>query len=117
MIESRNSVLRSASSDVGGRPKPTRDTYQARYARALGPLVGLSDVLALTQVFERRVDGSHSRGKGPVAVVAVAFHPHIDAEDVPFLQGAVVGKAMDRFGVYRGADRRWKTAIALPLVQ
>jgi hypothetical protein len=40
---------------VGGRPKPTRDTYQARYARALGPLVGVFDVLALTQVFERRV--------------------------------------------------------------
>jgi len=40
---------------VGGRPRPTRDTYQARYARALGPIVALFDVLALTQVFERRV--------------------------------------------------------------
>jgi hypothetical protein len=40
---------------LGGEPRPTRDTYQARYARELGPLTGLVQVLALTQVFERRV--------------------------------------------------------------
>ncbi|HUF28039.1 MAG TPA: ferritin family protein [Gemmatimonadaceae bacterium] len=41
--------------DVGGRPSPTRDTYQARYAAALGAPATMLDVLALTQVFERRV--------------------------------------------------------------
>jgi demethoxyubiquinone hydroxylase (CLK1/Coq7/Cat5 family) len=40
---------------VGGRPRPPVDTYQARYARALGPVISLFEVLALTQVFERRV--------------------------------------------------------------
>jgi demethoxyubiquinone hydroxylase (CLK1/Coq7/Cat5 family) len=40
---------------VGGRPFPTRDTYQARYAAVLGRPSSLLQVLALTQVFERRV--------------------------------------------------------------
>jgi demethoxyubiquinone hydroxylase (CLK1/Coq7/Cat5 family) len=40
---------------VGGRPTPCRDTYQRRYAAALGPPATLLEVLVLTQVFERRV--------------------------------------------------------------
>lgn len=40
---------------VGGRPSPVRDTYQARYARRLGAPSSVFQVLALTQVFERRV--------------------------------------------------------------
>jgi bacterioferritin (cytochrome b1) len=40
---------------VGGRVQPVRDTYQARYARIVGTPTALVDVLALTQVFERRV--------------------------------------------------------------
>lgn len=40
---------------VGGHPWPTRDTYQARYAAVLGTPLTILDVLALTQVFERRV--------------------------------------------------------------
>jgi len=40
---------------LGGVPTPVRDTYQARYARALGAPGSLLQVLALTQVFERRV--------------------------------------------------------------
>lgn len=40
---------------VGGRPAPVRDTYQARYAAVVGTPLTLLDVLALTQVFERRV--------------------------------------------------------------
>ena len=40
---------------LGGVPRPVRDTYQARYARALRAPVSLFHVLALTQVFERRV--------------------------------------------------------------
>ena len=40
---------------LGGRPWPIRDTYQARYAAAVGTPLTLLEVLALTQVFERRV--------------------------------------------------------------
>src|SRR5215207_1734743 len=40
---------------VGGRVRPVRETYQARYARHVGSPTALLDVLALTQVFERRV--------------------------------------------------------------
>ena len=40
---------------VGGRVRPVRETYQARYARLVGTPTALLDVLALTQVFERRV--------------------------------------------------------------
>jgi demethoxyubiquinone hydroxylase (CLK1/Coq7/Cat5 family) len=40
---------------VGGTPRPVRRTYQARYAELLGGVRSLFQVLALTQVFERRV--------------------------------------------------------------
>jgi demethoxyubiquinone hydroxylase (CLK1/Coq7/Cat5 family) len=40
---------------VGGRPRPTSDTYQTRYAAAIGTPTSLLEVLALTQVFERAV--------------------------------------------------------------
>jgi bacterioferritin (cytochrome b1) len=41
--------------DVGGQPYPTTDTYQSRYALAIGTPTSLLEVLALTQVFERGV--------------------------------------------------------------
>jgi bacterioferritin (cytochrome b1) len=40
---------------VGGSPWPTSDTFQARYAAAIGAPSTLLEVLALTQVFERGV--------------------------------------------------------------
>ena len=40
---------------VGGRPAPTSDTYQARYAAAIGIPTSIVEVLTLTQVFERSV--------------------------------------------------------------
>ena len=40
---------------VGGQVRPVRETYQARYARFVGTPMALVEVLALTQVFERRV--------------------------------------------------------------
>ncbi|MGH7619815.1 MAG: ferritin-like domain-containing protein [Gemmatimonadaceae bacterium] len=40
---------------VGGRPWPTSDTYQSRYAGAIGAPTSIVEVLALTQVFERGV--------------------------------------------------------------
>lgn len=41
--------------DLGGRPRPTRDTAQARYAAEVGRPSSLLHVLALTQLFERGV--------------------------------------------------------------
>jgi demethoxyubiquinone hydroxylase (CLK1/Coq7/Cat5 family) len=40
---------------VGGRVQPVRATYQTRYAAIIGRPVGVLHVLALTQIFERRV--------------------------------------------------------------
>ncbi|HWC45614.1 MAG TPA: ferritin-like domain-containing protein [Casimicrobiaceae bacterium] len=40
---------------VGGRPRPSSDTYQARYAAAIGVPTSIVEVLTLTQVFERSV--------------------------------------------------------------
>jgi bacterioferritin (cytochrome b1) len=40
---------------VGGKPAPVRDTYQTRYAAAVGTPLTVLEVLALTQIFERRV--------------------------------------------------------------
>jgi hypothetical protein len=40
---------------VGGEVRPVRETYQSRYVRFVGTPMALVDVLALTQVFERRV--------------------------------------------------------------
>ena len=50
-----HSCGRRRSSPFGGRPRPTTDTYQARYAAAIGAPTSLLEVLALTQVFERGV--------------------------------------------------------------
>src|SRR4026208_2083205 len=41
---------------VGGKPAPVRDTYQTRYAEEVGTPISMLEILALTQVFERRVD-------------------------------------------------------------
>ena len=40
---------------LGGSPRPRKDTYQSHYSRALGMPKTLLENLALTQVFERRV--------------------------------------------------------------
>lgn len=40
---------------VGGTPKRVAETYQARYYEEIGTPTSLLDILALTQVFERRV--------------------------------------------------------------
>jgi len=41
--------------EVGGIPRRVSETYQTRYFAALGPPTSVIEVLALTQVFERRV--------------------------------------------------------------
>ena len=74
--------------DLGGRPSPVRATYQARYAAALGAVGSLLDVLALTQIFERRVyrhfldhlarDGTHERVRSTLQTMIDEEKDHLD---------------------------------------
>jgi acyl carrier protein len=41
--------------EVGGTPRGVSETYQSRYYEAIGPPTSVLEVLALTQVFEKRV--------------------------------------------------------------
>lgn len=68
---------------VGARPSPTRDTYQARYAASLGRPTSLLRVLALTQVFERRVYRhflEHLQRPGTHGAVKVTLRRMIEEE-------------------------------------
>lgn len=68
---------------VGGRPRPVKETYQARYAREVGPVRSVLDVLALTQVFERRVYRhflDHAAIPGTHPVVRQTLHRMIEEE-------------------------------------
>jgi demethoxyubiquinone hydroxylase (CLK1/Coq7/Cat5 family) len=68
---------------VGGRPRPTSDTYQARYAAALGAPASLLEVLALTQVFERGVYRHfimHLRRRGTHPIVKATLRRMLDDE-------------------------------------
>jgi hypothetical protein len=57
---------------VGGQVRPVRETYQRHYARLLGPPTSVLQVLALTQVFERRVYRHFLRHAGTAGV-----HPRV----------------------------------------
>jgi bacterioferritin (cytochrome b1) len=68
---------------LGGTPRPVRDTYQARYARALRAPMSLFHVLALTQVFERRVFRHftlHLRRPGTHPAVCATLRRLLDEE-------------------------------------
>lgn len=68
---------------LGGAPRPLRDTYQARYARALHAPMSLFHVLALTQVFERRVFRHftlHLRRPGTPPIVCATLRRLLDEE-------------------------------------
>ncbi|HVE80458.1 MAG TPA: ferritin-like domain-containing protein [Gemmatimonadaceae bacterium] len=68
---------------VGGRVSPVRETYQDRYAAAIGRPVGVLHVLALTQVFERRVYrhfAEHLRRPGTHPAVCVTLQRMLEEE-------------------------------------
>ncbi|HSJ23410.1 MAG TPA: hypothetical protein VK929_01920 [Longimicrobiales bacterium] len=68
---------------VGGRPRPVRRTYQTRYARELGAVGSVFQVLALTQVFERRVYRhflEHERRPGTHPLVRATLRRMVDEE-------------------------------------
>lgn len=68
---------------IGGRPAPVRDTYQTRYVEAVGTPITMLEVLALTQIFERRVYRHftlHLRVPGIHPAVAATLRRMIEEE-------------------------------------
>lgn len=97
---------------VGGRVRPVRDTYQSRYARLVGSPTALLDVLALTQLFERRVYrhfAEHLRRPGTHPCVRATLARMIEEEKGHLrwvrrwldgqerVLGAVVGETLRRY--------------------
>lgn len=112
---------------VGGRVEPVRRTYQAFYAEAIGCQVGMLEVLALTQVFERRVYRhflEHRRRAGTHPVVAEALGQMIEEEkshlswvkewldEQAAIRGAIVTELMAR---YAAVDDRIYNAVTAEL--
>ncbi len=109
---------------VGGRPAPVRETYQTRYAEEVGSPLTMLEILALTQVFERRVYRhftEHLRRPDVHPVIAATLRRMLDEErghltwvkhwlDKQALTRATeVREVMRR---YAAADQRIYTAIA-----
>jgi bacterioferritin (cytochrome b1) len=68
---------------VGGRVQLVRHTYQDRYGEIIGRPVGVLHVLALTQIFERRVYRhftEHMRRPGTHPVVRATLHRMLEEE-------------------------------------
>jgi bacterioferritin (cytochrome b1) len=109
---------------IGGRPAPVRDTYQTRYADEVGTPLSMLDVLALTQVFERRVYRHftlHLRKSDVHPLVAATLRRMLDEEKghlawvKHWLDAQSVGRAKEVRDVlhrYAVADERIYTVIA-----
>ena len=68
---------------IGGRPAPVRETYQTRYAEEVGTPLTMLEILALTQVFERRVYKhftEHLRQADLHPVIAATLRRMLDEE-------------------------------------
>ena len=68
---------------VGGKPAPLRDTYQRRLATRVGAPSSVFQVLALTQVFERRVYSHfirHARVPGTHRTVRACLERMVEEE-------------------------------------
>jgi len=68
---------------IGGHPAPVRATYQTRYAEEVGTPISMLEILALTQVFERRVYRhftEHVRMPGLQPVLVATLRRMLDEE-------------------------------------
>ena len=68
---------------VGGRPAPVRATYQQRLAQHVGAVSSVFQILALTQVFERRVYRhfiDHARMPGTHPTVRAMLNRMVEEE-------------------------------------
>jgi demethoxyubiquinone hydroxylase (CLK1/Coq7/Cat5 family) len=89
---------------VGGRVHPVRDTYQTRYAAIIGRPVGVLHVLALTQIFERRVYRhftEHLRRPGTHPAVRAALRQMLEEEKGHL---SWVKRWLDQQALARGAE-------------
>lgn len=103
---------------VGGRPWPTRDTYQARYAATVGTPLTILEVLALTQVFERRVYRhftAHLKRPGTHPAVRATLRRMLEEEKghLTWVKRWLDGQAATRAETVRGVMRRYAAADAL----
>lgn len=112
---------------LGGRLHPVRETYQTRYAEAIGCPIGVLHVLALTQIFERRVyqhflahlrrPGTHAAVKATLVRMLEEERGHLSwvkqwLDRQAVTRGTIVGETMRR---YAEVDRRVYDALTLEL--
>jgi demethoxyubiquinone hydroxylase (CLK1/Coq7/Cat5 family) len=103
---------------VGGRIIPVRETYQDRYASVIGVPTGLLDVLALTQVFERRVYRhftDHLRRRGTHPRVRATLQRMLEEEKghLTWVKRWLDKQALVRGEVVRDTMQRYSQADAL----
>lgn len=88
--------------EVGGVPRPVRRTYQRLYAERIGVPSSVFQVLALTQVFERRVYRhfiEHERRPGTHPVVRATLRRMVEEEKQHL---SWVKEWLDREAIRRG---------------
>jgi demethoxyubiquinone hydroxylase (CLK1/Coq7/Cat5 family) len=103
---------------VGGRIVPVRETYQDRYASVIGVPTGLLEVLALTQVFERRVyrhftDHLRRRGTHPRVRATLARMLEEEKGHLTWVKRWLDRQTLLRGDVVRDTMRRYTEADAL----
>ena len=102
---------------VGGTPAPVRETYQSRYAATVGAPSTVLEVLALTQVFERRVYRhftEHLRRPATHPVVRATLARMLDEErgHLSWVKHWLDRQAASRPEVVRALMRRYAEADA-----
>jgi hypothetical protein len=100
---------------IGGGPAPVRDTYQTRYAEAVGTPVTMLEVLALTQIFERwayRQFALHLRAPGIHPAVGATLRRIIEEEraHVSWVKAWLDEQAKNHGQAVRGVLRRYALA-------
>lgn len=100
---------------IGGKPEPVRDTYQARYVDAVGTPLTMLEVLALTQIFERRVYRHftlHLRVPGIHPAVAATLRRMIEEErgHLSWVKGWLDEQSKERAHEVRDVMRRYALA-------
>ena len=100
---------------VGGRPAPVRDTYQTRYAEEVGTPLSMLEILALTQIFERRVYRHftlHLRKPDVHPVVAATLRRMLEEEKdhLAWVKGWLDKQAITRAAEVREVLHRYAAA-------
>jgi hypothetical protein len=101
--------------EVGGVVRPVRSTYQRMYAEVLGPPRSVFQVLALTQIFERRVYRhfiEHARRPGTHPAVRATLHRMVEEEKdhLSWVKQWLDAQAARRGDVVRATLRAYRRA-------